>query len=636
MLTNYFKTQLCALVCLMCTSQLFSQDNAWVWIHGDNIINYPGVYANQVSVAPGTKPGARSGSASWTDRSGKFWLMGGFGYGATSSLGVLNDLWSYDPALNEWSWINGSENPNPVANYGTQGVTASSNHPGGRQLAATWADLSGNLWLFGGSGDSYYNDLWKFDLATQQWTWMKGSNSGNARGVYGTKGIASPSNMPGARHNAACWADNSGNLWLYGGNGYGESGGGGYLGDLWKYNIQDNSWTWIKGEPVVRSRAVYGEKKVAAENNRPSSRMGSACWIDANNNLWLHGGYGTTSGSSLLNDLWKYNISRNEWVCMHGDSIGGQLSEYGTTGMSYGGNKPGGVYNAATWKDAMGYLYMFGGRGNSDRAFGELNALWRYDIAMNQWALIRGDRATYISSVYGELNIPDAMNKPGSREKPVAWADSLGNPWLFGGESYPLSSTVTEFNNDLWKLAPISSLPVKLTGFTGKEQAKNILLQWQVSGEANLKTYVVERSIDGINFRKAGTVPALNLPAYEFTDYAAALLNEKMYYRLKMVDADGEFAYSHILIFRGEVKNNFVIYPNPVKDQINFRFLPAVKGKIDAMIIDTGGKTVFAKRFDVNGAALTFPIHQLTSGIYQVVLLHEDGKVSTQQLVVAR
>ena len=54
---------------------------------------------------------------------------------------------------------------------------------------------------------------------------MSGSNATNQNGVYGTKGVASSSNAPGARQLAVSWTDNSGNLWLFGGYGYPASGG---------------------------------------------------------------------------------------------------------------------------------------------------------------------------------------------------------------------------------------------------------------------------------------------------------------------------------------------------------------------------------------------------------------------------
>ena len=93
---------------------------------------------------------------------------------------------------NQWVWIAGNSTlgrnafnnfvPWPGV-YGTLGIAAAGNNPGGRAAASNWTDQNGNLWLFGGNGmDSvgtggYLNDLWEFTPSTGQWTWMAGSST---------------------------------------------------------------------------------------------------------------------------------------------------------------------------------------------------------------------------------------------------------------------------------------------------------------------------------------------------------------------------------------------------------------------------------------------------------------------------
>ena len=56
------------------------------------------------------------------------------------------------------------------------------------------------------------------------WTWMSGSNTFNQPGVYGEKGISSPTNHPGSRSGAVGWYDDLRQVfWLFGGYGYGNS-----------------------------------------------------------------------------------------------------------------------------------------------------------------------------------------------------------------------------------------------------------------------------------------------------------------------------------------------------------------------------------------------------------------------------
>ena len=50
------------------------------------------------------------------------------------------------------------------------------------------------------------------------WTWLGGSTTVNAKGVYGSKGVEDPNFVPSARGSAVRWYDESRKeLWLFGG-----------------------------------------------------------------------------------------------------------------------------------------------------------------------------------------------------------------------------------------------------------------------------------------------------------------------------------------------------------------------------------------------------------------------------------
>jgi hypothetical protein len=239
----------------------------------------------------------------------------------------FNNLWKFSLATKEWTWISGngdSQNPD-YGVYGTLGTPAAGNIPSGRQNATSWTDLSGNFWLFGGYGvdpanqdygfgENDLNDLWEFNPATSEWTWQGGTEGGvpNAYGnygtppaSYGTQGVAAPSNIPGGRELAVGWADSNGNLWLFGG-----SASGSPLNDLWKYSPMSEEWTWVNGTDLPYAGGVYGTRGTPAAGNTPGSRYSSSAWMDASGNLWVFAGWGmiggATGGSTVLNDLWRY------------------------------------------------------------------------------------------------------------------------------------------------------------------------------------------------------------------------------------------------------------------------------------------------------------------------------------------
>jgi len=214
----------------------------WTFVSGSTVVNQTAVYGTRGSPAAGNVPGARDGAVGWKDATGNFWLFGGYGPVAGGATGDLNDLWEYSTVTGLWTYISGSEGLNAQGVYGTPGILAPGNVPGARDDSTAWADSSGNLWLFGGSGyDSTgafgpLNDLWLFSPTPTPgaWVFIGDSTTINALGNYGALGIAAPANVPGARLGASGWTDLNNNFWLFGGFGY-DSLGEGYLNDLWLY-----------------------------------------------------------------------------------------------------------------------------------------------------------------------------------------------------------------------------------------------------------------------------------------------------------------------------------------------------------------------------------------------------------------
>jgi N-acetylneuraminic acid mutarotase len=98
-----------------------------------------------------------------------------------------------------------------------------------------------------------------------------------------------------------------GNLWLFGGEGFGASGAqGGDLNDLWKFN--GSQWTWVSGSDAGGQAGTYGTLGTRGAGNVPGGRIDAVSWVGTDGNLWLFGGIGlgSTGTSGDLNDLWEY------------------------------------------------------------------------------------------------------------------------------------------------------------------------------------------------------------------------------------------------------------------------------------------------------------------------------------------
>jgi N-acetylneuraminic acid mutarotase len=285
----------------------------WTWISGPSTGNYAGGYVSKGTPSTSNSPRARggayaSGSASaWVDAAGNFWIFGGYAYNkAGTTLQQLNDLWQFNPTTGEWTWWGGSDETNDVGVWGTKGTPSTNNIPSARYAAMYWKGKDGKFWLFGGYGvdkngtTGRLNDTWCFDPVTKEWTWVHGNDVVDGLGVYGDRGVAASSNIPGARFAAGVgdnWVDANGKLWLFGGNGFGAAGAGSLLQDVWCFDPATKMWTWMRGSDVASAAAgTYTGGSLT-----PGGRHSFARWMDLNGNFWVYGGIATTNSKS---DLW--------------------------------------------------------------------------------------------------------------------------------------------------------------------------------------------------------------------------------------------------------------------------------------------------------------------------------------------
>jgi hypothetical protein len=403
------------------------------------------------------------------------------------------------------------------------------------------------VWLFGGANSFgsngtpyYYNDLWEFSPATQEWTWMGGSNTPNQAGVYGKLGAFAPANLPGGRWEATHWTDSAGNLWVFGGYGYDSAGQLGYLNDLWELSPAMNEWAWMGGSETIPGvnggqPGTYGAPGTPAAANTPGSRSESVGWSDNSGNLWLFGGNGFDSAGTqgYLNDLWEFNPFTAQWAWIAGSSTVpcsncGQAGVYGMIGSPAATNLPGGRQEAVGWRDRSGNLWLFGGQGYgiSASTYGYLTDLWEFSPVTGDWTWVSGGSSLNDPAMYGTLGVASQGNTPGARVSAVSWADNGGNFWLFGGDDYSSNSKVIFATlSDLWEYQPsaistqapatvsLGSLSQTYTGSplsaTATTTPAGLAVTFTYNGSANAPTaagsYTVVGTINDLNYQGSAT-----------------------------------------------------------------------------------------------------------------------------------
>jgi hypothetical protein len=140
------------------------------------------------------------------------------------------------------------------------------------------------------------------------------------------------------------------------------------------------------------------------------------------------------------------------WTWMSGPDKVAKQGKYGAQGMTSEDSVPGARYDGVAWVDLAGDLWLFGGFGKAGSGrVDTLNDLWRYYPNADLWTWISGYDRTSKPGIYGTKGIPSGANVPGTRDGSVAWVDSAGNLWLFGGYVYDKELKREEYVNDLWR-----------------------------------------------------------------------------------------------------------------------------------------------------------------------------------------
>ena len=572
------------------------------------------IYGTKGAFAPSNRPAAEFGYCNWSDSSGRLYLFGG----------GRNALWIYDPQINQWAWVKG-DTVNSRATFGVKGVESSTNSPGGRHHSPTWLDKKGQAWIYGSYVDPFtqpHSDVWRYNNSTGNWTWMGGDSLGFFNPTFGVKGIAAGSNSPGYRRGSVTWVDTAGNLWLFGGHSvYAAMTGLDPGNDLWKFNTTTLQWTWMSGSTSANVIGNYGTQGVPSIDNYPSARSYAFGWTDANNGLLLFGG-------AFHDDIWRYNISTNEWTWLKGESNGHNLPVYpvyGTKGVASSNNTPGSRSGSAGWSDGISKIFLYSGRtwqpGNNSI---NCNDVWSYDQSTNEWTWIAGDQYSD-SGFYGTSGVASPLNKPTGRSYGTSWSNVNGNFWMFGGHHFKdANPTRTELGvfNDLWKFSSFTVTPVHLISFAGKPGKETTLLTWNVENEQNFDRYEVERSLDGEVFKNIGKVKAKNSSNYSYTDDTKDYVGKKLWYRLKLIDKDGSYTYSKIVQLQIPSKSAFSIYPNPATTSVNIHFDKAIQGKLNIKLVDFSGKVIAEKTY--SNQNIKMPVASLPAGNYYLKLFYNN------------
>ena len=201
---------------------------------------------------------------------------------------------------------------------------------------------------------------------------------------------------------------------------------------------------------------------------------------------------------------------------------------------------------------------------------------------------------------------------------------------------------LTDLGSNVWPNQ--TTLPVDLISFAGAYSNQNTHLNWVTENLQDFDRFEVERSTDGSNFATVATKAPVQTTArttYLHTDDLSAVNGTVFYYRLKMIDLNGQFKYSNVILVRkeGNIKG-IRINPNPIVTGgvATLRFEAIAKGVVEFRIVDMAGRIVLRQQNNVAEGINSVPVNsldRLQPGTY-ILQMNDGTTIQSTKFIVAQ
>jgi Secretion system C-terminal sorting domain len=201
-----------------------------------------------------------------------------------------------------------------------------------------------------------------------------------------------------------------------------------------------------------------------------------------------------------------------------------------------------------------------------------------------------------------------------------------------------IASTATATYTINW-LIP---LPVEQLQLMTNLSAGKVKVDWTTLKEGNTARFEVERSVDGINYISLARLQAAfysnGLKRYSFLDDLQNIGQTNLiYYRIKLIDRDGNSMYSNISVVQLDKTQSVSIYPNPFKTDLNIVFFSETNGTVQLRLSTMDGKIAYLRRMSVQAGLNQLAasnLGNLPKGTYVFSIHDATGKATYTEQVV--
>lgn len=178
------------------------------------------------------------------------------------------------------------------------------------------------------------------------------------------------------------------------------------------------------------------------------------------------------------------------------------------------------------------------------------------------------------------------------------------------------------------------TLPVKLNYFTAIGQSGRTFLKWSTLSELNTSLFEVQRSTDGTNYTILARVSAVgNSSTEQLYQYVDSHPEEGMnYYRLRMVDEDGQYEYSNVV--RVTFKTNGttelgVLSSGVVWNKLNLVLSSPINQTASIVLFDESGRMLMSTTAQLQVGETTISRNiTMANGVYYCRIITSSGSLT--------
>jgi len=174
-------------------------------------------------------------------------------------------------------------------------------------------------------------------------------------------------------------------------------------------------------------------------------------------------------------------------------------------------------------------------------------------------------------------------------------------------------------------------LPLRLLSFNAaKNENGTAKIWWNVNGDDDVKSYIVQKSLNAKDYSNFATIIANGKNTYETNDDVE--LKSTTYYRVKFVNKNGSSTYSNVVAVTPKKSIGLEIFPNPVKNNLVISY-KAINKEANVSITNLEGKNVNSTTIKAGTTQTSIDISALNKGTYIVTFLDVDGNRTSKKIV---